>query len=694
MAKTKARSPYLTELDSFSYDSNIHRHLCNNITSGTLTADDEDELSTNETLILATEWCRSYYNPDASHDLMQRIKNWFAAGRLDIDEICVLTERGRLSFRDVLAQLWPVYYEYERKGGAQAYEALDIAWLDKVTTAFQVIISHPAAENAAAEHRVKEKFAAFDDEWGAFRPLRPMPPEIPIDGFPPVLQEYIREVSKYGEVGESMVTGLVLGILGAAVSGTIRLELTNGHTEPLNPAVLVLADSGGRKTSTLNLIRKPLQEIEKTLMDKDTRDAMMRKIRIDDLDKEISGRTRSTKPDPSAPKKSVSELAAESKELDSLRFEKMILESENKSYRTVIANITPEELGNFIARSWSNAAAMISDDTNLFNQVKDLYGGSGDKQDIYLTTISGGSYTNDRRGSATYSFDQSALSVVVMYQDDRFESLMKSNPDLTYSGFIPRLCVVYAPKMAGYMQYRNNKLSASVQEAWRTVIHRIKNDAIDYIEGEVEQQIIENREKATPTPLKSVGYRTIKSTESGESIFYDWIRAREPLRRAGEEHSAISSWASKSNNRALVFAALFTLVDDPHATAVSSAYVRTGIAIENALTEHALYAAETSSETRAGMLKDLMVDIANDLEEKHGMEEDFVWGVIPAGVFNQKIKNVYWIKSSSAKGGATSAAKEYLQLLETYGHVRHVQVANPSGRGAPKKFWMLRPEGL
>lgn len=442
-----SRSAYKTEYETFAYSSPVHKHLCLATSPATVTSTDWDALATDTSIISLSEWLSRYSGPTDAQ-LLSRVTAWFAAEKFELEDVCVLAERGHLALKDVLSHIWPVYYQQQRQTGAQTYDVIDEWFCDAIAEMFSEVISRASSANAAAEHRIKTAFTEFDEEWGVYRPLRPMPPNIPIDGIPPVIQDYIKEVARYGEVGESMVTGLVLGILGSAVSGTVRLELTNGHTEPLNPAVLVLADSGGRKTSTMNTVKKPLVEIEKQLRKKEDFESRMRKIKLENIEKEITAKSRPSKTDSStAPKKTVSELAAEARELDQLRNQKLVLESENKTWRTVIGNITPEELGHFIGRSWTHAAAMISDDTNLFNQIKDVYGTSGDKQDLYLITISGGGYSNDRRGTAPYTFDYSALSVTVMYQDDRFEQFLRRNPDVVSSGFISRFCVVYAPKM-------------------------------------------------------------------------------------------------------------------------------------------------------------------------------------------------------------------------------------------------------
>lgn len=682
---------------SFDYESDLLRALC----CDTVMPDDDavsEELASSvfaTALIQLTEWRKRYSFTGTDSEFTARVVNWHKAGLITLEDVCVFAERGKVSLKDVFTRLWPNYYAEKRLSGAAAYEVIDVWWVEHFVSAFDTVIARPASENAAEEARVKTMFAEFDETWGPYRPLRARPDEIPINGFPKVLRDVILEAAKYSEVGRDMVTGIALGSLGAAVMGTLRVEMTNGHNEPLNPAILVLADSGGRKSATFDKIVGPLREINNGFSEKDEFATKKRKLEIEKLDDEIKSRSSKKKEDPATAKKSVAALAKEADELDELKLRKMTLESKPKKWDFLTGNATPEAVGLQISRAWSCAVTMLSSDTNIFSQAKDLYGGSGDKQDIYLEAISGSSYVNKRvTGDTSYSFPFSALSLLVMWQNTRYSDFVKKHPDFMASGFISRLCLIYSEPKAGYMTYAMYEFSAAIEEAWRSVLTRINNTAIEHIEAGIKEQALANAERAIPKDDDHVMFRTIKTRESGEKPFLDWIRAREVHRREGEEHSAISSWASKSNNRALVFAALLTLVDDPRAEYVNDAYIQTGIDIENALTKHALFAAETTTEDRARQVKDIFETLSEEMREKHGHEAGFRPGVIPAEEFKKKIINVYWAKMSESKGGAVAAAKPYLDLLQHYGHIRVLEEKTSTGRGRPKKFWQVRPKGL
>ena len=376
----------------------------------------------------------------------------------------------------------------------------------------------------------------------------------------------------------------------------------------------------------------------------------------------------------------------------------LTLEEEALYYDSRVENVTPEEVGRLVSRSWTGALTMASDDTDIFAMAKDAYGGTGNKQEIYLKTVSGSGYSSNRvESSKNYEFSFSALSLILMTQDDRFAAFLKKNPEFIYSGFIPRLCAVWCQPMSGYMKYHNVPMNAGAAEGWKAVVQRIKNAAIDHIDAGIaaqEKANMERSESEPPEPLEPVKYRVIKTSRDMESSWNDWVRARESKRRPGEENAAISSWASKSNNRALVFAALLTLADDPKAAHVSSPYVQVGIDIEEALNKHALYSSDATVEDKARQLKNILINIADTLQEEHGHEPDFEYGLVPARLFNEKTKSLYWVKQSMTvqKSGAVSAVDGYVQLLTDYGHIKVTSVSK--GRGRPSKFYFLRPEGL
>ena len=277
------------DLSAFSYETPAHQAICIN---AVLPADTSHDVEGNVDLLAIIEWRGRYSFTGYDAEFTQRVCNWYASrtsNRLELEDICVLVERGKLSFKEIFAKLWPIFYENQRLDGAPSYESFDEWWIIEFAETFRRVISRSSAINAGEEHRIREIFITFDDAWGIYRPLRPRPPELPINGFPRVLQEYIKAQAEYSEVGQDMVTALVLGFLGSAVTNTVRLQLSNGYVEPLNPAFLILADSGGRKTGAFDGVFEPLDEIYRTILRPKNRKLQhFRKIEIDRLKDEIA----------------------------------------------------------------------------------------------------------------------------------------------------------------------------------------------------------------------------------------------------------------------------------------------------------------------------------------------------------------------------------------------------------------------
>lgn len=77
------------------------------------------------------------------------------------------------------------------------------------------------------------------------------------------LQDAVLTASKHTQVSYEMALSTALGIMAAACQGLVDVAMPNHHKTPVSLMLLILAESGERKTSLLSLFTEPLNHFQK-----------------------------------------------------------------------------------------------------------------------------------------------------------------------------------------------------------------------------------------------------------------------------------------------------------------------------------------------------------------------------------------------------------------------------------------------
>lgn len=679
-----------------------------------LTGDDEASVQ-----LTVLDQMSLYSRPLVDEDLQSVVPRWYDKKMLTVEEVMTMVVGGVLDYKRVFKDLWVVYARAQHNAGVEAYESVDMMWAYEVTDAMSEVTAQPVSVITASTGELVARIKTFYEEWGDLKSLRKRPPKIPIDHFPRDIRVFIEEYTKYAEIGQDMVTGLCLGALGAAVSHTVRYD-QSGHEEPLTLAMLMLSSSGERKSGTYRSVMKPLKNIERELIKRDEHARRSREIEISNIQAEIALRERGGgKRAPGEPggipggyaaaagvgagshdRSGVTGMGASSGshsaeatatadavELNVMKMKLKTLESQQFSYASIFEDITPEALAHKIAQSWTGSAAIMSDDSNLFEQASGMYGAGQSKFQIYLKASSGEDNLVTRRGDTGSRYVPAmSLSMSVMLQPEIYEGFIARNPAAVSSGLVPRMCVLFPEQMIGYRTYGDYKLASDVEAGWALMLERMKHAAIKHIEEGVKAQEIARFEADIPEDDDYVPYRLITLDDIGKTLHRDWLKEREQHMRPGERFDTIKAWVSKSGARVPVIAALFTLSENPDATVINSGYIPVAIDVVNAMTEHSLYAAESRGESRAQAVLNWLQINGEKYSDDHGR--------ISVRDLKKGVHGQAWTRSpvgGMGSRGFKSAVDEVLEMLEGLGYLKLVEV---KGKGRPSVVIVMRPIDL
>lgn len=702
------RRRFLTDLENHEYQSVTLKTLLTG-TYGTSheaheaheTVDDPS-LKHDLNLISLTEWVERYktgHRAYASENkILRRAVNWFATEQLTMHDLCVMSERGAFSLANLLEVLWREFYIKSRSDGLRAHDVIDLMLEEDIATEFKIVISSASGINAAEYEEILSRFTLHDKAWGPLTPLTTAPATLPIHGLPGAVKSFIQEVARSIEVSTDMVTGLVIGTLGAATAGTVRLRVRSDWDESLNPAVLILADSSSRKSPVHKAVTKVLFNEEMSLGEKDSTAYALRKIKIDEIRREISELERSAKkkddsttssaaaptatPDPKTKSTTAAAAAKHTAFTEEMTQKKLILEfleMRALKYSTLYEDITPEAFSDRLSQSWSLSITISSSETDLFAQATGLYSGGKNKMKNYLKAISGESLLVTRKSATDEKVPWSAAHMILMLQPGPFDRFLRNNADATDQGFIPRFNTIYPAKIP--RTHEDRAISDVAVSGWERVILGIRNAATKHIEDSVVAQIEANRGRDIPKQDQYVQYRYIDVPDVVHSKWVRWKKTFTEMAEEGREFYPIRAWINKAEARPLVLAALLTLADDPTATQVSNVYFDTGIELVEALKHHAMFVMTNQDDVRN---YDALVGIKSWLERSENDGKKLTQRDLQT-----VLKNHHWM-STGGRQKPSQILEDVLADLEHNGYIKVVKDASP-GRGRKSKFIHLRP---
>ncbi len=87
-------------------------------------------------------------------------------------------------------------------------------------------------------------------------------PDFPLDELPSIGREMAEAVATVTQVDTGLAGSVYLGVLSSCLGGKVKVDIKS-HTEPCNLYLVQVAESGERKSATVNLLTSPIYNYQK-----------------------------------------------------------------------------------------------------------------------------------------------------------------------------------------------------------------------------------------------------------------------------------------------------------------------------------------------------------------------------------------------------------------------------------------------
>lgn len=284
-------------------------------------------------------------------------------------------------------------------------------------------------------------------------------PDFPIEALPEAGRRMVKAVSEVNQVDSGMTASIYLSILSACVTGKGIVQLIN-FQEPLNIYSCSILPSGNRKSSTMNIMTKPLYDYQK-----EQQEAMQESIR-EALNAHNIREARLAK---------LQKLAANAEDIsDRRRYEMEAADAAKiicanpvpKAPLFIIDDVTPEALGIHMADN-NERIAVMSTEGGIFEIMAGRYNDSkGGNLDLYLKAHSGDSWSSHRVGREAKTMQSPALTMCLTVQPDVIKEL-GANKQFRGRGLLARFLYCLCRSQVGYRERQTSAIPEAIAAEYR-----------------------------------------------------------------------------------------------------------------------------------------------------------------------------------------------------------------------------------
>lgn len=376
-------------------------------------------------------------------------------------------------------------------------------------------------------------------------------PSFPTKALPAPLCDWVKAVAKNTETPVDMAAVCALAALSCAVQGKFKIHVQSGYDEPLNLYILIIANSGERKSPIVRLMTKPIYDYEKK--ENNRRQALMEadQANLSSYKKQIDVLERDGKIDEAA------KLRAKYRELNHNRI---------KPLRLIADDITSEALASLLSEN-KGILTIISTEGGLFDIFAGRYSNSI-SIDTILKAYSGDRIRVDRKGRESETINDPTLTMLLSIQDNVLEGLMRNE-------------VFKARGLTARILYCKPKSKMGQR-------HLGAPDLPDELKREYTKLILSLLEIPIPTNGASQSIRLSPGAYREVEKFFDWL---EPQLIDGLEH--MDGWGAKFVGNTLRVAGLLHCAQNKESAAeiaISPDTVKNAIKIAKYFLQHALCA--------------------------------------------------------------------------------------------------------
>ncbi len=398
----------------------------------------------------------------------------------------------------------------------------------------------------------KLKHELYEPRWSTPIPFDEIKlPSFPVDALPAPLCDWVKAVAENTETPIDMAAVCALAVLSCALQGKFIVHAKSGYDEPLNLYILIIANSGERKSPIVRMMTRPIYQYEdrenrrrQELMEADQANLSSWKKQIDMLE-------RDGKID------EASKLRAKCRELEHNRV---------KPLRLIADDITAEALTSLLAEN-KGLMTIISTEGGLFDTLAGRYS-NNISIDTLLKAYSGDRIRVDRKGRESEVINDPALTMLLSAQDNVLEGLM-GNEIFKSRGLTARILYCRPKSKMGTRHFDTPELPKELKVEYMKLILALLE---------------------IPSPANGVPQRIRLSPSAYHHIkeFFDWL---EPQLVDNLEH--MDGWGAKFIGNTLRIAGLIHCVqykETASEIAMSPSTTKQAIRIAKYFLQHALCA--------------------------------------------------------------------------------------------------------
>ena len=290
-------------------------------------------------------------------------------------------------------------------------------------------------------------------------------PDFPLEAIPYrlyALREFCAAVAESLQVPVDSVVFLVLAVGGAALAKRIEVRVLPDWTEPVNIFVVVVMESGERKSAVFRVVLTPAVEYEQEenerlapLIEQNRADLAMLAAEM----KHLQGKAaKATKPDDrQAVRQRVKELA------EQIRTTKII-----SPLQLTADDATPEAVGQLLHEQ-AGRIALLSPEGDVFDLMAGRYSDGVGRLGVYLKGHAGDDYKLNRVSRANEYVRRPALTVGLAVQPDVQRGLMEK-PGFRGRGLLARFFYSLPVSLVGFRKLNSSSVPAQVSADYARLV--------------------------------------------------------------------------------------------------------------------------------------------------------------------------------------------------------------------------------
>jgi hypothetical protein len=439
---------------------------------------------------------------------------------------------------------------------------------------------------------------------------------------PDLLGEMCEAIEKQYQIDRVIPFGQALGMIAAATRGKIRTQISPNWIEHSSFYVLTIAETGDGKSQVMNLLRKPLDQYEMNLRADAAKDYGLRLANYEIAQANL----KRIKDSMSSAKKSKSpatqaELQAAIDEVENTKLPEIPLLS-------IGGDVTPDKLADLIVQN--KDLAIHDAEGTLFSHMSGTRHGTGSAWETMLLAYTGDAIKVHRIGRDGGSVTDAHLVINTSVQPIVWKEII-SDRKAVGRGAIGRFIVLNAESRIGYRDaaaHQDHPIPANLIDRWGAVIREllaIKEPRIFVLDDEQVQILIAYKANL------------------------------EKLLRDPENH--LDGFGSRLPGILIRIAQLFTLIDNPAATSMSTEYLKCALGFDGYLMKQRKQADAIKERSHEQKTLDFIARIAREkIGDVWDVDRTFSFSVTE---IQQRIKGQNWMKENGTK--ALRAALENLE---------------------------------